>query len=267
MMLPIAVYFTARAKALQKLFWFLATLALLYGVFLTNSRGAFLGALSLLGLWALQKYGVKKTMVTAFFMLPVLSIVASKFRTIDAEEESAAGRVEAWYEGFQMLIQNPLFGVGMENFTEHHFLTAHNSYVLILAELGIVGFTTWMSFFLLTFLMLYQLVFYNSLFFKKTLPDTQFTGEVLSPEIVEELLLAKVSLFSLLGFVSTAFFLSRSYSFLPYIYSGLGVSSYYRGLSLIPTLTPVTFSPLFFRLVSISCAYIFFLYLIVKLLL
>jgi O-antigen ligase len=34
---------------------------------------------------------------------------------------------------------SPIFGVGARQFGAHHFLTAHNSFVLTLAEMGIVG--------------------------------------------------------------------------------------------------------------------------------
>ena len=35
--------------------------------------------------------------------------------------------------------RSPVFGVGARQFAQHHFLTAHNSFVLTLAELRIVG--------------------------------------------------------------------------------------------------------------------------------
>jgi len=38
-----------------------------------------------------------------------------------------------------MFKENPLFGVGVRQFGEHHFLTAHNSFVLTLAETGFIG--------------------------------------------------------------------------------------------------------------------------------
>lgn len=266
MMLPFAAYFMAYAKSMLKIIWFLALLALLYGVFLTNSRGAFLGVLSLLGLWALERYGVKKSVAIALLLLPVIFVVASKFRTIDAEEESAQGRIDAWYQGFQMLIHQPLFGVGMSNFTQHNVLTAHNSYVLIAAELGFIGFFTWMSFILLTFFMLYQVAFYNKSIFKKTISDTQMASEVLSSDVLDEILLAKSAFFSMMGFVVTAFFLSRSYTFVLYIYAGVGVSGYYRALSVMPSLSPITLGALFFRLLSLSFAIIVFLYIVVRVL-
>ncbi|MCX7088109.1 MAG: hypothetical protein NTV00_08675, partial [Methylococcales bacterium] len=91
MMIPLAAYLMVSTKAVLKIIWFSVFSALLYGVFLTNSRGAFLGVLSLLGLWTFERYGVKKSIVIASFLIPVIFVVASKFRTIDAEEESAHG--------------------------------------------------------------------------------------------------------------------------------------------------------------------------------
>jgi O-antigen ligase len=44
-----------------------------------------------------------------------------------------------------MFKANPLLGVGTGQFTEHHFLTAHNSYVLAPAELGFPGFVLFMT--------------------------------------------------------------------------------------------------------------------------
>ena len=54
-------------------------------------------------------------------------------------DDSAYGRVEAWYEGIQMFKSSPVFGVGKGMFTDFNNLTAHNSYMLVLAELGFVG--------------------------------------------------------------------------------------------------------------------------------
>jgi hypothetical protein len=36
-------------------------------------------------------------------------------------------------------------GVGQACFQNHHYLTAHNSYVLVLAELGLIGMVIWSS--------------------------------------------------------------------------------------------------------------------------
>jgi len=44
-----------------------------------------------------------------------------------------------------MFRADPIFGVGLGQFTQHHFLTAHNSYVLAAGELGLVGTVVWVS--------------------------------------------------------------------------------------------------------------------------
>lgn len=257
MNVPFALYCVTRSKGL-KLFWIMALLVTLYGIFLTNSRGAFLGIVCVAGLWMLHKHGIKKTVGSLVFLLPIVLVVASKFRTIDAEEESAVGRIEAWYEGFQMLIHHPIFGVGMNRFTEYNDLTAHNSYVLIAAELGLVGYILWISFILLTFTMLFQIAFYNNNFIYNKLAPTETNS--FSPEILEEIALAKVSFFSLIGFMVTAFFLSRCYAFVVFIYAGIAISGYYRALVLMPELSPVELGKLvpkfiFLSLVSITCLY------------
>src|SRR3546814_2891368 len=44
-----------------------------------------------------------------------------------------------------MFLANPVFGVGVGNFTDHTRLTAHNPFALVLAETGIVGYTVWLA--------------------------------------------------------------------------------------------------------------------------
>ena len=68
--------------------------------------------------------------------LPVLLLGG---RSGEAADLSTAMRYDAWATGLDMWHHSPIFGVGAKQFSEHHFLTAHNSYVLNLAELGLVG--------------------------------------------------------------------------------------------------------------------------------
>jgi O-antigen ligase len=54
-------------------------------------------------------------------------------------------RYDAWSAGLDMWHHSPIFGVGPRAFVDHNYLTAHNSFVLSLGELGFVGlflFTT-----------------------------------------------------------------------------------------------------------------------------
>jgi putative inorganic carbon (HCO3(-)) transporter len=143
----------------------------------------------------------------------------SQFRTIDAEEASAEGRLDAWYEGFQMLFHHPLFGVGMGQFTEHHHLTSHNSFVLVFSELGLVGYFLWVGFLTACGFMLLMLW------------KTGFKYSLVNKDNIQESQIALTLMYSMLGYFVTSFFLSRAFTPLLYFFCAMIVSSYYRANS------------------------------------
>ena len=61
------------------------------------------------------------------------------------QDESNAGRLDAWSAGLGMFRQQPFFGVGYNMFTDHNEITAHNSFVLCFAELGLFGYFIWLA--------------------------------------------------------------------------------------------------------------------------
>ena len=58
---------------------------------------------------------------------------------------NGADRLEAWANGLEMFKSAPLFGIGFNGFTDLYEITAHNSFVLCLAELGLLGSTLWLA--------------------------------------------------------------------------------------------------------------------------
>jgi len=128
-------------------------------------------------------------------------------RSFTVEDESAAGRIEAWSEGLQMLRSQPLIGVGYRQFTEHHNLTAHNSFVLCFAETGLIGYFFWLSLLGISLLQLQKL---------KNLPEE-------SPVEQEIRRHASILQTALIGFMAAAFFLSRTY--VPLLYLLIGLSA------------------------------------------
>ena len=56
-------------------------------------------------------------------------------------------RVAAWVTGLGIFKAHPVFGIGIDNFSDYNETgnTAHNSYVLCLAELGMFGYFFWMG--------------------------------------------------------------------------------------------------------------------------
>ncbi len=86
--------------------------------------------------YGVRRFGAAALVAGGAAAVPMVALLG---RSGSAADMSTQLRYEAWAAGLQMFKQSPLFGVGQRQFSEHHFLTAHNSYVLALAELGLVG--------------------------------------------------------------------------------------------------------------------------------
>ena len=100
---------------------------------------------------------------------------------------------------------NPLSGVGYGLFTEHHFLTAHSSFVLTLAELGPLGILLWTA------------VIYFA--FKITIRvQIEFRGR---EDAAPARTWAMGIMASLVGMIVSAAFLSIPYHSILWIYLGL----------------------------------------------
>jgi putative inorganic carbon (hco3(-)) transporter len=113
---------------------------MLLAFYYTNSRGGVLGLGAALAIIGWHRFGSKVGPIVVVAMLGgVLALGPSRMAEMDSEEDSAQGRIQAWSEGLQMLKQRPITGVGYGRFTEYHALVAHNSFVQVLAELGILG--------------------------------------------------------------------------------------------------------------------------------
>ncbi len=124
-------------------FWaimaFVGIIGVGWAVKMTGSRSGQLGFLAACVAFLYWKYGKKLLVILGPVMLPVLAVVAAGGSDRGDADESSAERYEAWRTGFDMFRGSPVWGVGYGQFNDYHFLTAHNTYVLVVAELGIVG--------------------------------------------------------------------------------------------------------------------------------
>jgi hypothetical protein len=120
-------------------FGVLAGVMVVWTVLLTQSRGGLVVALAVPGVYFVKRYGFAGLLAAAAAAIPVLAMSGGGGRDESAAAVSTELRYEAWAEGIAMWKESPLFGVGQRQFGEHHFMTAHNSYVLALAEIGFVG--------------------------------------------------------------------------------------------------------------------------------
>lgn len=232
MCVPMAFHLSARGglMGLRRLFWLGACMFLLYGIYLTHSRGALLAVMVMLAVYIWFRRGRVLAIGLGLVSVLGLQFMPSRMGDIEVGEESAMGRVEAWYEGLQMLASNPVFGVGTGNFVEHHYLTAHNSFVLVMAENGLVGFAIWLAFVGYCFLMMYRIVRHEPEFFVGE------EEEALAWQQAQRI--AFTLLVSLCGFFTAAFFLSRSYVILLYLLAALVVAHFSLVRDRFPSVEP-----------------------------
>jgi O-antigen ligase len=228
MCLPMAFYLGSRGGllGLRRLFWWAAAGLLVYGIYLTNSRGTLLALVAILGVYVWQKRGLVTAGVLAVGALAGLMAMPSRMQELDSSEASAAGRIDSWYEGIQMFISDPLFGVGAGGYTDVNPLTAHNSFVLVLAEMGIIGFTLWLAIAGYSFRMTLQVLKRGD----EVMDDVpaEVPDDVVVAGWRDDRALTLTLLLSLVGYFVSAFFLSRSYVIILYLLVALIVANYVR---------------------------------------
>lgn len=267
MCLPMAFYLSGRGgmMGLRRLFWLALAGLLLYGCYLTNSRGTMLAVLALLGVYTWRKYGLFLAGTLGSAALAGMMALSSRMQELDVSEESAMGRVESWYEGVQMFLSHPLFGVGAGGYSDVYKLTAHNSFVLVLAEMGFIGFTIFLA-----------IVVYC---FRMTLAPVRRGDEMIDDvplDVPDDVALAQWRtdraltfslLLSLCGFFTSAFFLSRSYVVILYVLVALVVANYTRLRREYPSLPVLSLEKDLFRWPVYGLAGVVALYTMVKVLL
>jgi O-antigen ligase len=147
--LSLLIAFAMRKRKPHTVFLYGAgALIAFYAVFLTQSRGGLLAGLLVPGVYIVRRWGLRAVVPAALLALPILM---SGGRSGEAADLSTEMRYEAWATGIGMFKHSPIFGVGARLFGSHHFLTAHNSFVLVLAELGFPGMVIFVTIVYLSF--------------------------------------------------------------------------------------------------------------------
>ena len=254
MALPLIYLATRRGRGnADYLLAFVPSALVLWAMYLTHSRGA-LVALAVVVLVAMHKK-LGRAASAGLALALVLGMFALNFtggRAIGTVE--GADRLEAWSVGLQLFKSAPLFGTGFGSFTDFSDITAHNSFVLCLAELGLVGSTIWLALLVTTMTSLNGIInrgddrrrvvrhghipnpldespFLESLALNTTTPAVVATEletkiEIAPPQLpkVPTRWVAAIRL-ALVGFIATSFFLSRSYSMPMYLILGLAAAT------------------------------------------
>jgi putative inorganic carbon (HCO3(-)) transporter len=178
------------------------TILFLLGVFLTGSRGAALGVAVVSGLFLIRRLKVTGAVITTVLGgLVLLGINAYKARTISIH--GGLDRLAIWSDGLAYFKSSPIWGIGPRNFVANFGSTAHNSYLLVAAELGIVGFFLWMSMLLVTLIQLSRI--------------PKIIGKS-DPALARWAVGLRISL---AGYMFTSYFLSRAYEMPLYMLLGM----------------------------------------------
>ena len=108
-----------------------------------------------------MKNAIKLFVVLIGIVIIILAIfpealdTLGRFSSETANGDVLNGRTDLWKYSFDMFKENPIFGLGYSSYTEYCYsqgyyydYLAHNIYIQLLGEVGIVGFTLFIAFFI-----------------------------------------------------------------------------------------------------------------------
>ncbi len=202
----VVALFQAPGSALLRLLPLTLIPGFLYVLYYTKSRGGLAGfaAMVLAYMWMTGRRSFFRLVISV--ALVALAVALGPARaTQTVYEGSAGGRVVAWGIGNGFLKENPLFGIGYNRWIDYERLTAHSSFVICYAELGLTGYFFW---FTLIFVIIRSLLRITRL------------PRHLDPLAIR---LAGGLFAGLVGYMVCAFFLTRTYNPVLYFLLGLGV--------------------------------------------
>ncbi len=146
--LALAFSMALRSKGAARGLLTALSVFLVYSIYLTNSRGGMLALMGMAGcflfiLWRPRWLAVAFAVIVGFAFI---KFGPSRMSELDTGEESANSRFWFWSNGVQQLISHPVTGVGYGQFADANGgMTAHNSFVLCFAELGLPGYFFWIG--------------------------------------------------------------------------------------------------------------------------
>jgi len=177
------------------------TLAFLYGIYMTGSRGTALGCILLIALFLARKFKKVGLFLSGILGVGVLAAVnLSRTRTISIS--GGIDRLMLWSDGLAFFKSSPLWGIGYYGFVGKEGMTAHNSYLLCAAELGLIGYFFWMSVLVITMIQLRRIA---------NLPTADPSWKRWAAALT----------MSLTVYMFTSFFLSRVYDLPLYLLLGM----------------------------------------------
>ena len=139
--MALCLYCTAdRRFGTLRWLWLGPFLMLGYALQLTFSRGGLLALVATLGALFWGRYGWRRTALIIAAALPIMAFVYGGRQTdITTDTGTGQQRIQIWSEGFGLLAQSPVFGIGTNRYREEVGYVAHNSFLHCFTEMGLFG--------------------------------------------------------------------------------------------------------------------------------
>jgi len=155
---PLSIAFALAFKDYMgrytKLIFYLVPITGIGTILATSARGAQLGICAA-GIWFLLKSRSFKSILATFLIAWLIYMVLPEGMIeeyqVAGDDSTSRTRLALWAHGIKWASDNPVFGVGYENWMDYcnyinpvgpdidHCLVAHSAYVTVLAETGYVG--------------------------------------------------------------------------------------------------------------------------------
>src|SRR3990170_2163535 len=224
---PIGLYLMTSSKGLWRYFYAILTFLNIAAIVITGSRGGYLGLIVGFSVFiALLYWNRKAKLISVLAMVAILAVLAvpeeykqrfvSSFDTAGySYTDEKTGRLAIWKRGIKSALENPM-GTGIKTYTitegerrrEAGFMgrwnSAHNSYIQIAVELGLLG--------LCLYLLLLWTGFRN---LTRAVRASIITGDR------DATVCAFALSSSLAGFMVSSLFLSQAYYWNQYIFVAL----------------------------------------------
>jgi O-antigen ligase len=224
--IPLLFIFWRKKSILRNTFViFIPVCVLLWGDYLTHSRGSILALLAVVIMAARRRIGT----VPALVLAALLFSGASALHFAGGREISTTAgedRTDLWGEGLQLLKSHPAFGVGFGNMPDYVGLTAHNTIVVCAAELGFFGLYFW-SMFVLCSVRDSLVVASPAKVSEPTMSPPAKTSYPSSVGVVDDIdadeinRLGRIMILSFTGFLVGGWFLSRAYVVTLFLLGGM----------------------------------------------
>jgi hypothetical protein len=229
-LIPLLFIFWHKNRALWNIgFVILPICVLLFGTFLTHSRGALLALMAIMIVAARRRIGTLPSLLIAggvFAAAMALNFTGGR----DVSASAGSDRTALWGAGMEMLKSHPFFGVGLGNYADNCIgcgnITAHNSLVVCAAELGLFGLYFWCLFLFTS--MRDALTIASPVKVSEAEPilseEGHFPFATRKDEVVDKAevnRLGRLLVLSLTGFLVAGWFLSRAYVMTFFLLGGM----------------------------------------------